>query len=726
MNLKKMIVALGIAAATLGMVSCTEKVGPAAPADSSNAAETLESEEVMDPVNPVIYLEAGAENGNGTKTKPYGDILDAIAKAKELGLAGAEHITLKFGAGDYSLTETLVLSREDFGGASLEMICEDEEKAIVGAWLPVTNFTETQVNGVKAWVADMPTLGGETVYSHQFFSADYERLQRPRYPEEGFLQNEFVTNENRDKLNCADYVFSGGENITNDAFYFFEGDIPENLTRIGDIQMCMFHFWNDEKLTVKAVDHERNLMEFTTASWMHLVDNYGSAGRVGGRYFLDNVYEYLNAPGEVYDDRESGKLYYIPYADDDIEDFTIFASTIDTLLVIDGMNGTPEKNALTLKNVGFVGSDWNNVARSAPQAASDVSAAIRLSNSSYITFENCTFDHIGNYAVEITTGVSYVTFDHCSVSDIGAGGFRITGVNAVPVTEVVPHDITITDCSINGYGRVFRSAIGVLVQYAHDCTISHNEISDGYYSGMSIGWIWGYGDHATSNLLVEKNHIHHIGQGLLSDMGGIYSLGVQPGTVLRENLIHDIQTYEFGYGGWAYYTDEGSSGILIEKNIGYNCSDSVYHHHYGANNIVRNNIFAFGKNGCVKLGKVEDHVSFHLERNILINDYAPIYFSNGDDSFTDDSNLMWDYGLDGGVISQKDTFERFEGMESRLKYAIKTSSKQLAKKGFYKNAVVADPLFADPHNGDFTLPENSPAWDMGFEPIDVSDVGPRH
>ena len=94
------------------------------------------------------------------------------------------------------------------------------------------------MNGVRDWVADMPTLNGETVYSHQFFSADYERLRRPRYPEEGFLQNEFVTNENRDKLNCADFIFSGGENITNDAFYFFDGHIPENLTRIGDIQNC--------------------------------------------------------------------------------------------------------------------------------------------------------------------------------------------------------------------------------------------------------------------------------------------------------------------------------------------------------------------------------------------------------------------------------------------------------------------------------------------------------
>jgi hypothetical protein len=64
--------------------------------------------------------------------------------------------------------------------------------------------------------------------------------------------------------------------------------------------------------------------------------------------------------------------------------------------------------------------------------------------------------------------------------------------------------------------------------------------------------------------------------------------------------------------------------------------------------------------------------------------------------------------------------------ERQLALAIKKNFKQMTIKGFYKNAVVADPLFADPFNGDFTLPENSPVWDLGFEPIDVSDVGPRH
>jgi hypothetical protein len=39
---------------------------------------------------------------------------------------------------------------------------------------------------------------------------------------------------------------------------------------------------------------------------------------------------------------------------------------------------------------------------------------------------------------------------------------------------------------------------------------------------------------------------------------------------------------------------------------------------------------------------------------------------------------------------------------------------------------VKNPRFKDAKNYDFTLRADSPAFALGFKPIDVSDVGPRH
>ena len=99
------------------------------------------------------------------------------------------------------------------------------------------------------------------------------------------------------------------------------GDIP-TLSRIEDVQVCMFHYWNDERLSIASIDEAARTITFTTTTGMALQES--GTGK-GAAYYLDNVYESLGKnPGEVYADRATGKLYYIPRAGETIDDLQKF------------------------------------------------------------------------------------------------------------------------------------------------------------------------------------------------------------------------------------------------------------------------------------------------------------------------------------------------------------------------------------------------------------------
>jgi len=126
---------------------------------------------------------------------------------------------------------------------------------------------------------------------------------------------------------------------------------------------------------------------------------------------------------------------------------------------------------------------------------------------------------------------------------------------------------------------------------------------------------------------------------------------------------------------------------------------------------VRNNIFAFGGDAQVSLSCIEQHRSFSFTRNIVLFDSGTLLapFAVGQVSA---ASLEWDHNL------------YFDLRGKRLGMAGMTWT-QWRKLGFDRHSATADPGFQNAGKRRFGLKRSSPAWKIGFQPFDLSRVGPR-
>ncbi|MET0573822.1 MAG: L-rhamnose mutarotase [Pedobacter agri] len=553
-----------------------------------------------------IYVaKNGSDTNIGNKDKPLGTLHAAIRKARELrrlndaSIKGGIKIIIDKGV--YQLFEPVVLRPEDSGTKDSPTEIVATERVVLSGGIKITGWKKLtgatlglpKESTGKVWVADIPNFDGSDLLFRQLWVNGNKTTRAKNYNGDAMGR---ILSWNKETQTCKIPL---QKNI--------------NLANIKGMEMLIHQWWAIANLRVKSVKVVGNEAELSfmqpesriqsehpwPAPWIS--DKTGNSA-----FYLSNAIQFLNEPGEWFEDLKNHKLYYWPKSSENMLKADVVVPSIENLLKIEGTIDNPV-SFVNFKGVSFAHSTWlrpskfGHVPHQAGMYMLDAyklktpgtpdkaalenqawvgrpASAVEVTYANHTSFENCHFEHLASTGLDYKKGTSENVVKGNLFKDIGGSAILI-GTFSDEATEVhLPYHPSdkreistndkiennlITDVTNEDWG-----AVGIGAGYVQGIKILHNEISDVSYSGISMGWGWTKTQNAMKNNTISANKIHHYGKHMY-DVAGIYTLSAQPESFITENVVDSIYKAPYAHlpEHWFYlYTDEGSSYFTMKNN----------------------------------------------------------------------------------------------------------------------------------------------------------------
>ncbi|MDQ2732605.1 MAG: right-handed parallel beta-helix repeat-containing protein, partial [Armatimonadota bacterium] len=487
--------------------------------------------------------------------------------------------------GTYWLPSTLVLEKQDSGtpGAPVVYRAYGKEKPVIIGGKPITGF---QPYRGKIMQAGVGAQGFKGVPFHQLFM-NGQRQILARYP-------------NYDPSNPygGGWAYVAGKPIPmyqdvpgedRHTLHFKPEDVhPWAHPEEAEVFIFPRYNWWNNVIQIASIQKD--------ASAMTLAGDASYPIRPGDRYYVQNLLEELDSPGEWYLDQRTWTLYFWPPAD--LNGATVYAPTLQTLVKIG-----PGASNITLQGLTLECSDWDGV---------------EIHDSSNCLFAGNTLRNVGSKAV---WGESAVDVQDGSHNGIVGNDIYSVGGNAISLTggdraTLTPAENYADNNYIHHTGVFFKQGVGVSIGGVGN-RVSHNLIHDCPRFAIQF---------SGSDHIIEYNHARHLNLET-ADTGAIYSWQVDwtlRGTVIRYNFLHDVLGYSQENGrwispafAWGIYLDDGTCGTTVYGNIVARAANGGAHIHGGRDNLIENNIFIDGTSRQMSLNGYipqEPHVKEMIDK----------------------------------------------------------------------------------------------------------------
>jgi hypothetical protein len=428
----------------------------------------------------------------------------------------------------------------------------------------------------------------------------------------------------RTQVNRADFTAdSTGMRFTSGSLSYLN-----NLANQSRIQLESVGSFTDRYVSVQRISGNQITMQ--QPGWGNNnfgFDTFARPHRAGPLY-LTNAYEFLDTPGEWYLDPSTGALSYIPLAGQSMASARVELPVLQSLVQVGGTYDAPAHH-LTFSGITFTGTSWlgpsSNQGYADQQTGAYISgdwsrpafdschqgcpqfeatrpnwlqspAAVQVSAANDVTFTDAQFVNLGQTAIGIGNdanahgsgvglGTNNITVTRSEIARNVAGGIVVGGVRADAHhpgdPRMVNRNITISNNRLHDLGLEHRGIVSVLTTYVTNSSVSHNEVYNLPYTGMSIGYGWGSNDAGGSNHYADRglynyqprystattasgnqltgNYVHDVMQ-QMTDGGCIYTLSANPGALISDN-------YCLRSNGFGLYFDEGSRYYTARNNV---------------------------------------------------------------------------------------------------------------------------------------------------------------
>lgn len=589
---------------TLAIIFCMVTTGlPIITPNSVHAATQVE-----------YYIsETGSDSNPGTLTQPFGSIQKARDVIRTINSNMTGDIIVYLRGGTYYLTDTLTFNESDSGTNGYKVIYRNYpgEGVLISGGSRITGWTQEENSPL--WKASVSVDNFRQLY------VNGKRVQRAR-SEKTFTG-----------LSWYKGSFSSQDGIC------VSDDVIGNYENPGDIDLVWSMYWryfihNVDSIQSGSANQKIIKMKQPYFSWGTQMTNDGAYAfrpDYTNPFYIENAFELLNEPGEWYLNRSTDTVYYWPKADEDMSTVEVYAPAVETILKISGSSIENKVHDITFTGLIFKYGSWlrpsqKGFASTQAEALTNhvfhqsnvyadtdiVPGNIQIDAASNIVFENNQFKHMGAVAIQLINGVNNAIIRGNYFYDISDAAVEVGLPSHAYIdqpNEEVCKDNIINNNLIRSTGQEFLSAPGITAFFVDGLQITHNDLADMPYSGISVGWGWQfYTDSRTCrNNVISYNKISDYMK-KLEDGGAIYTLGQQPGSSCSGNYIRET----YGRHGGIYH-DDGSAFYTTSNNVIDNKNNWIFiwnpsiHEISVSNNYVRINKYRNQGINCAITGTVE-------------------------------------------------------------------------------------------------------------------------